>query len=73
MSIEFIWQLPTGGDARYGAEKPEGRGERVRPGRYFSDDVTDPRGTRFNYLDYLHQVARAADLSLSTYACSPCI
>jgi len=37
MSIEFIWQLPTG--------------------------VSDPRGTRFNYLDYLHQVARAADLS----------
>jgi alkanesulfonate monooxygenase len=63
MSIEFIWQLPTGGDARYGTEKPERRGERVRPGRYFSDDVTDPRGTRFNYLDYLHQVARAADLS----------
>ena len=37
MSIEFIWQLPTG--------------------------VSDPRGTRFNYFDYLHQVARAADLS----------
>ena len=54
MSIEFIWQLPTGGDARYGTGKPERRGERVSQSRYFSDGVTDPRGSRFNYLDYLH-------------------
>lgn len=48
MSIEFIWQLPTGGDVRYGRQKSERRGE---------------RGAQFNYLDYVHQVARAADLS----------
>jgi alkanesulfonate monooxygenase len=63
MSIEFIWQLPTAGDARYGTANPQRRGERSPGERYFADGVTDPRGARFNYFDYLHQVARAADLS----------
>ncbi len=63
MSIEFIWQVPTGGDARYGTKEPQLRGELVASKRYFRDGVTDPRGARFNYFDYLHQVARAADLS----------
>lgn len=66
MTIEFIWQLPTSGDGRYAAPGITRRGERnagapspLQPG------VSDPRGARppFNYFDYLHQIARAADLS----------
>lgn len=64
MSTEFIWQLPTGGDGRYGDATPTRRGERSTGGPApFTDGVSDPRGARFNYFDYLHQVARAADLT----------
>jgi alkanesulfonate monooxygenase len=64
MSIEFIWQLPTSGDARYANASKTRRAERNAGDRApFTAGVTDPRGTRFNYFDYLHQVARAADLS----------
>lgn len=64
MSIEFIWQLPTSGDARHADATKTRRAERNAGERApFSAGVTDPRGTRFNYFDYLHQVARAADLS----------
>ena len=64
MTIEFIWQLPTSADGRYGDASPTRRGERggnARPP--FTDGVSDPRGDRFNFLDYLHQIARAADLA----------
>jgi alkanesulfonate monooxygenase len=64
MSTEFIWLLPTSGDSRYGEARHLRRAERdplsVPP---FSVGVSDPRGTSFNYFDYLHQVARAADLT----------
>ncbi|KQW93263.1 alkanesulfonate monooxygenase [Massilia sp. Root418] len=64
MTIEFIWQLPTGGDGRYGEAARARRGERdALSGSPYSDGVSDPRGRRFNYYDYLHQVARAAELS----------
>jgi len=64
MSIEFIWQLPTSGDARYADAGKTRRAERNAGERPpFTDGVSDPRGSRFNYFDYLHQVARAADLS----------
>jgi alkanesulfonate monooxygenase len=64
MTIEFIWQLPTAGDGRYGEAARTRRGERdALSGSPYSDGVSDPRGRRFNYYDYLHQVARAADLS----------
>lgn len=63
MSSEFIWQLPTGGDGRHGDARHAKRGER-RPGEtQFGPGVSDPRGSRFNYFDHLHQVARAADLA----------
>lgn len=62
MPTEFIWQLPTAGDSRYAHPQRERRGERASADHPFSPDVTDPRGTRFNYFDYLLQVARAADL-----------
>jgi len=64
MTIEFFWQLPTGGDGRHGDASLARRGERsglARPP--FTDGVSDPRGTRFNFLDHLHQVARGADLA----------
>jgi alkanesulfonate monooxygenase len=63
MSIEFIWQLPTSGDGRYGDATHTRRGERSAARSPFTAGVSDPRGDRFNYFDYLHQVARAADLS----------
>ena len=64
MTTEFIWQLPTGGDGRYGEASPSRRGERSAQGRApFTAGVSDPRGAAFNYFDYLHQVARAADLA----------
>jgi alkanesulfonate monooxygenase len=64
MTTEFIWQLPTAGDGRYAEATRLRRGERNNKQRApFTDGVTDPRGDRFNYFDYLHQVARAADIS----------
>jgi alkanesulfonate monooxygenase len=64
MSLEFIWQLPTSGDGRFGNADHTRRGER-EPGTHppFTAGVSDPRGDRFNYFDYLHQIARAADLA----------
>jgi len=64
MSTEFIWQLPTSGDGRYGDASQTRRGERseaLRPP--FTEGVSDPRGKSFNFLDHLHQIARAADLA----------
>ena len=66
MTIEFIWQLPTGGDGRYAAPGITRRGERAAGAPSpLQAGVSDPRGARppFNYFDYLHQIARAADLS----------
>ena len=63
MSYELIWQLPVGGDARYGTARLQLRGERGRGEAPFRPGVTDPRGGLFNHFDYLHQVARAAELS----------
>ena len=63
MTTEFLWQLPTSGDGRYGNSKKERRGERSSSGHPYSDGVTDLRGLNFNYFDYLHQVARAAELA----------
>jgi alkanesulfonate monooxygenase len=64
MSIEYIWHLPTASDARYGDAVSKRRAERgVSDGRPFTAGVSDPRGDRFNYLDYLRQIARAADLT----------
>jgi alkanesulfonate monooxygenase len=61
---EFIWQLPNNRDARYADATARKRGERLANDRApFTPGVSDPRGTRFNYFDYLHQVARAADLT----------
>ncbi len=63
MTIEFIWQLPTAGDGRYGSAAQHRRGERASAAHPYSPGVSDPRGSRLNYFDYLHQVARAADLA----------
>lgn len=63
MTTEFLWQLPTSGDGRYGNSKKERRGERSSSKHPYSEGVTDPRGLNFNYFEYLHQVARAADLA----------
>lgn len=64
MSVEFFWQLPTGGDGRHGDAGHYQRGERIAGDRApFTAGVSDPRGDRFNYFDHLHQVARAADIA----------
>ena len=64
MSLEFIWQLPTSGDGRLGHAASSRRGERPpKVGSPYSNGVTDPRGNNFNFFDYIHQIARAADLT----------
>jgi alkanesulfonate monooxygenase len=63
MSTEFIWQCPTSGDGRHGDASHTRRGERSAASPPFGAGVSDPRGAAFNYFDYLHQIARAADLS----------
>jgi len=64
MSVEFFWQLPANADARYGDARLRKRGERLKDDPPpFTDGVTDPRGKRFNFFDYVEQIARAADLS----------
>ncbi len=64
MTVEFIWDLPTAGDGRHARAAPTRRGERdPASSPALGPGVSDPRGARFNYFDYLHQVARAADLS----------
>lgn len=63
MTVEFLWQLPTRGDARPGNAEESRRGERTTKNSLSADVVSDPRGRRFNYFDYIHQVARAAELS----------
>lgn len=64
MTATVYWQLPSNSDARYGDANPRKRAERLKDDPPpFTEGVRDPRGTRFNYFDYLHQIARAADLS----------
>lgn len=64
MSTEFIWHLPSASDARYGDATGRRRGERSASDRPpLTAGVSDPRGNRFNYPDYLRQIARAADLT----------
>ena len=63
MTAEFIWQLPTSGDGRLGNAEKGRRGERSSAEHPYSPGVTDPRRQKFNYFDYLHQVARGADLA----------
>lgn len=62
MSIEFIWELPNWRDSRYADASPYLRGERDGQAA-FGPGISDPRSEHFNYLDYLQQIARAADLS----------
>lgn len=64
-TIKYYWQLPARGDGRLGDAALRLRGERRKDEQSpFQKGVSDPRGTRFNYFDYLHQVARAAELSV---------
>lgn len=61
---EFIWQLPNNRDIRHGDATARKRGERLEGDPApFTAGVSDPRGNRFNYLDYLSQVTRAAELT----------
>jgi len=63
MAFEFFWQLPTNGDGRYADAEKRRRGEReYAHSAYLTPGVSDPRGDAYNYFDYLHQVARAAEL-----------
>lgn len=61
---EVIWQLPNNRDSRYSDATLRKRGERLAADAApFSQGVSDPRGTRFNYIDYLLQIARAAEFT----------
>ncbi|WP_269533248.1 LLM class flavin-dependent oxidoreductase [Chitinimonas sp. BJYL2] len=64
MSLQFFWQVPTAGDVRPGTSAIVRRGERdAGAPSPLGKGVSDPRGERFNHFDYLHQVARAAELA----------
>lgn len=63
MTITFFWHLPTAGDGRYGDAALKLRGECDADGQSALTGVSDPRGRRFNYYDYLHQITRAAELA----------
>lgn len=64
MTATVYWQLPSNTDARYGDARLRKRAERLKDDSPpFTEGVSDPRGKAFNYFDYLHQIARAADLS----------
>ena len=61
---EVIWQLPNNRDSRYADATPRKRGERLEGDPApFTQGVSDPRGKRFNYIDYLLQIARAAEFT----------
>lgn len=59
MSIEYFWRLPSGGDGReaISTRGDFGKGGRVAPRRIGAG--TDGHG----YIDYVSQVARAADIN----------
>lgn len=60
MSIEFLWRLPVHGDGR-NAHDQHTRGEwNARPGHRVAPRREDDG---FSYIDYLAQVARAADIN----------
>ncbi len=61
---DFFWHLPNNRDVRYADATLRKRGERLAGDpAAFTAGVSDPRGKRFNYIDYLLQITQAAELT----------
>lgn len=62
MNAEFLWTVPVSGDGREGSPSRPSRGDWDLARRPRLDpSVRDERPGRYNYYDYLTQVARAAE------------
>lgn len=62
MTADYFWTLPPGGDGRDAARRGDHAGA-VAASSFSRAGLTDDRGRRFDYYDYLLQTARAAELS----------
>jgi alkanesulfonate monooxygenase len=63
MTAHIFWTLPPGGDGRGGNLATRGDFPATRPRGLAGAGFTDERGGKFNYYDYLFQVARAAEVA----------
>jgi alkanesulfonate monooxygenase len=64
MSTEFFWRLPLGSDGPYLASDKNTRGPQPwRPGNIAPGRLSDGTPDGFTYIDYIAQVAKAAELA----------
>jgi alkanesulfonate monooxygenase len=64
MSVEFFWRLPTHGDGRKPHDQhTRGEWNKTPPERRIAPGVRNGREDGFGYIDYLSQVARAAEIN----------
>ena len=64
MSVEFFWRLPTHGDGRKAHDKhTRGEWNGLPPDRRVAPGLRNGEGDGFTYVDYLSQVARAAEIA----------
>lgn len=64
MSIEFLWRLPTHGDGRKAQDKhTRGEWNATPPAQRVAPGVRNGQDDGFAYIDYLSQVARAAEIN----------
>lgn len=64
MSVEFFWRLPTHGDGRKPHDQhTRGEWNSTPPERRVAPGVRNGRPDGFGYIDYLSQVARAAEIN----------
>lgn len=64
MSTEFFWRLPLGSDGHYLATDKNTRGAAVhRPGNIAPGRLPNGEPDGFTYIDYIAQVAKAAELA----------
>lgn len=64
MSTEFFWRLPLGSDGHYLATDKNNRGSAIhRPGNIAPGRLPNGEPDGFTYIDYIAQVAKAAELA----------
>ena len=60
MTAEYYWTLPTRGDGRSGPGPRGNRGDWTAGDHPLVPSIRDVRPGRYDYFDYLGQIARAA-------------
>src|SRR5689334_16414514 len=64
MTVELFWRIPINGDGRSVAQAGWNRGDWNPPTRRsIAPDFRDPQADHARYVDYLVQVAQAAEIS----------